>query len=405
MRYRLFIKLFLVLIYISYLPVFAIDENAITLDEGAEAPKTEKIKGYIEESPYLVNPKYRTKLEDRGIDIQSSYMTNSFVMRNRENHSTKGTYQGLYNLSVDLDSEKLNLYKGGKLHILYQVGNKGRNSMEFLNTYSDMSSYDPMKSINQISELYYEQSIKEDLLNLKIGKQDANADFQALNTGFEFLNLSFSFIDNTPMPLFPSQQMGVRARIKLPKEIYIQNGFYDGNLKIGAGPKSFFTGENDYLNMTEIYKLTDFKGKEGKYLVGDWIKTSDKTNYGFYAGFEQKLTDRFEDKSGGLTAFGQFGYGRNSINDVPYYAGGGFVFKGITKKRKEDSVGIAFGWHQFNETLHNTEHKTAEKVIELFYKIKLTEFLYIQPDIQYIMKPSGSEKDAFALGLRTCITF
>ena len=395
----------MVLIYISYLPVFAIDENAITLDEGAEAPKTEKIKGYIEESPYLVNPKYRTKLEDRGIDIQSSYMTNSFVMRNRENHSTKGTYQGLYNLSVDLDSEKLNLYKGGKLHILYQVGNKGRNSMEFLNTYSDMSSYDPMKSINQISELYYEQSIKEDLLNLKIGKQDANADFQALNTGFEFLNLSFSFIDNTPMPLFPSQQMGVRARIKLPKEIYIQNGFYDGNLKIGAGPKSFFTGENDYLNMTEIYKLTDFKGKEGKYLVGDWIKTSDKTNYGFYAGFEQKLTDRFEDKSGGLTAFGQFGYGRNSINDVPYYAGGGFVFKGITKKRKEDSVGIAFGWHQFNETLHKTEHKTAEKVIELFYKIKLTEFLYIQPDIQYIMKPSGSEKDAFALGLRACITF
>ncbi len=405
MLYRFYLKLFLVLIYISFLPVFAIDESVITLDEGAEVPKIEKIKGYIEESPYLVNPKYRTKLEDRGIDIQSSYMTNSFVTRNRENRATKGTYQGLYNLSVDLDSEKLNLYKGGKLHILYQVGNKGRNSMEFLNTYSDMSSYDPMKSINQISELYYEQSFKDDILNLKIGKQDANADFQALGTGFEFLNLSFSFIDNTPMPLFPSQQTGIRARIKLPKEIYIQNGFYDGNLKIGAGPKSFFTGENDYLNMTEIYKLTDFKGKEGKYLIGDWIKTSDKTNYGFYAGFEQKLTDRFEDKSGGLSVFGQFGYARNSINDVPYYAGGGFVFKGITKKRKDDSVGIAFGWHQFNKILHKTEHATAEKVIELFYKIKLTEFLYIQPDIQYIMKPSGSEKDAFAFGLRTCITF
>ena len=403
MRYKF--GLFFIFLYFLHFSTFAIDESVITLDESAEAPKIEKIKGYIEESPCLVNPKYRTKLEDRGIDIQSSYMTNSFVMRNRENHTTKGTYQGLYNLSVDLDSEKLNLYKGGKLHILYQVGNKGRNSMEFLNTYSDMSSYDPMKSINQISELYYEQSLKDDILNLKIGKQDANADFQALGTGFEFLNLSFSFIDNTPMPLFPSQQMGIRARIKLPKEIYIQNGFYDGNLKIGAGPKSFFTGENDYLNMTEIYKLTDFKGKEGKYLIGDWIKTSDKTNYGFYAGFEQKLTDRFEDKSGGLSAFGQFGYARNSINDVPYYAGGGFVFKGITKKRKDDSVGIAFGWHQFNKILHKTEHATAEKVIELFYKIKLTEFLYIQPDIQYIMKPSGSEKDAFAFGLRTCITF
>ena len=55
--------------------------------------------------------------------------------------------------------------------------------------------------------------------------------------------------------------------------------------------------------MTEIYKLTDFKGKEGKYLIGDWIKTEEKENYGIYAGFEQKLTDRFEDKSGGLSLF------------------------------------------------------------------------------------------------------
>ena len=75
------------------------------------------------------------------------------------------------------------------------------------------------------------------------------------------------------MPLFPSQQMGVRARLKLPKNIYIQNGFYDGNLKAGSNPKGFFTGENNYLNMTEVYKLTNFRGKEGKYLIGGGIKT------------------------------------------------------------------------------------------------------------------------------------
>ncbi len=406
----------LILLYILILPVFAIEEDVILLDENAEIPKAEKIRGYIQKSPYLLGDYkgLRTKLQEHGIDIQSSYMTNSFVMRSREKRITKGTYQGLYNLSVDLDSEKLNLYKGGKLHVLYQVGNKGLSSPDFLNTYSDMNSYNPMKSINQISELYYEQSIKDDLLNIKFGKQDANVDFQALDTGFEFLNLSFSFIDNTPMPLFPSQQMGVRARIKLPKEIYIQNGFYDGNLKIGATPKSFFTGKNNYLNMTEIYKLTDFKGKEGKYLIGNWIKTgkyesyknsTEHNNYGFYAGFEQKLTNRFEDKSGGLSIFGQFGYAKNSINDVPYYGGGGLVFKGITSKRKDDSIGIAFGWHQFDKILHKVQNKTAESVIELFYKIKITEFLYIQPDVKYIIKPSGNKKNAFALGLRSCVIF
>ncbi len=402
-----------------FIQSFAIEEDAILLEDAPELSKKdsfESIKGYVNESDYLLGDYkgIRTKVQEHGIDIQSSYMTNAFAMRNRNNRTSKGTYQGLYNLSLDLDSEKLKLYKGGKFHILYQVGNRGINSMQFLNTYSDMSSYDPMKSINQISELYYEQSIKDDLLNIKFGKQDANADFQALNTGFEFLNLSFSFIDNTPMPLFPSQQMGVRTRLKIAENTYIQNGFYDGNLTIGANPKSFFTGKNHYFNMTELYKETNFKGKEGKYLIGNWIKTgkyeaynnsSHHNNYGFYAGFEQKLTDRFEDKSGGLSLFSQFGYARNSINDVPYYYGGGLVFKGITKKRKDDSIGLAYGWHQFDKALHKIENRTAEQVIELFYKIKLTNFLYIQPDIQYIIKPSGNEKNAFALGLRSCITF
>ena len=166
--------------------------------------------------------------------------------------------------------------------------------------------------------------------------------------------------------------------------------------------------------MTEIYKLTNFNGKEGKYLIGDWIKTgkyesykgsAERNNFGLYAAFEQKLINRFEDNSGGLSIFSQFSYARNSINDVPYYYGGGFVFKGISKSRKDDSIGLAFGWHQFDKELHKTNNQTAEKVLELFYKIKLTNFLYIQPDLQYIIKPSGNEKNAFALGVRSCIVF
>lgn len=407
------IKLILTILLFIPLCASAVEEIVLNKDKTKENEKF-SIETFIHQ-PYLFSFRnYRTKLEEKGIDFQSSYIIDTFAINNKSKHIKKGTYQGLYNLSLDLDSEKMKLYKGGKFHILYQVGNKGINSMEFLNSYSDLSSYDPMKSINQISELYYEHSFKDDLFNIKIGKQDANADFQTLDNGFEFLNLSFSYIDNTPMPLFPGQQMGVRVRLKLPSEIYIQNGFYDGNLKIGAAPKSFFTGENNYLNMTEIYKITHFKGKEGKYLIGNWIKTGkydsykdsiERNNYGFYAEFEQKFTDRFEDKSGGLSIFSQFGYSRGNINDVPYYYGAGLIFKGITEKRKEDFIGLAFGWHQFNRYLHRIENNTAEKVIELFYKIKLTEFFYIQPDVQYIIKPYGRLKNSYSLGFRSCIVF
>ena len=81
------------------------------------------------------------------------------------------------------------------------------------------------------------------------------------------------------------------------------------------------------------------------------------------------------------------------------------VLKGVTEKRKGDEIGIALAWHQFDKQLHRLEHKTAEKVIEVFYKIKLTEFLYIQPDFQYIIKPGGNQKDSFAIGIRSGIVF
>ncbi|MCR4881254.1 MAG: carbohydrate porin [bacterium] len=369
----------------------------------------------IKQSPYLFDYKgLRGELEAKGINIQSSYLIDSFVMRNRSKRSAKGTYQGLYNLSLELDTEKLNWYKGGRFFILYQVGNSGINSMDYLGTYSDVNSFDPMRSINQISELYYEHSFKDDLFNIKVGKQDANMDFQALDTGFNFLNLAFSFIDNTPMPLFPSQQMGVRARVKFPHDIYVQNGFYDGNLAIGANPKSFFTGSNNYFNISEVYKQTNIGGKEGKYLVGSWIKTGKydafsgsekRNNYGIYGGIDQKIINRFEDKSGGVNLFGQFGYARRGINDVPYYFGVGAVLNGVTQKRKKDAIGIAFGWHQFDKQLKKAENMTSEKVIELFYKIQLTNFLYIQPDFQYIIKPGGNTKDSFAIGIRSGIAF
>ena len=78
---------------------------------------------------------------------------------------------------------------------------------------------------------------------------------------------------------------------------------------------------------------------------------------------------------------------------------------GVSEKRKGDAIGVAFGWHQFDKELRDLDNSKSEKVIELFYKIKLAEFLFVQPDIQYIIKPSGNEKNALAVGLRSCIVF
>ncbi len=368
-------------------------------------------ENYVSNSEYLTGDlyKFRSNLEENGINFQSNYMTNSFIMRKGEMNKKKGTYQGLLNVSVELDTEKMNLYKGGKIFALYQLGNKGLGSPEYFNSYSYINSYDPIENINQLSELYYEHSFYNDRFNIKIGKQDANIDFQALENGFKFLNLSFSYIPNTPMPLFPCQQTGARARLKLSDNWYFQGGFYDGGLEIGANPKGFFNGKNGYFNIVETYYLTNVKGKKGKYMLGSWLKTKDSenfnNNYGFYGGFEQKLFSKKDNQDGGLSTFAQFGYANDNINSVPYYGGVGFVYRGIGKTRINDEAGVGFAWHQFSHSLKTLNNQTSEKVIECFYKIQLTKFLYLQPDFQYIIRPNGNMKNSVAVGLRTCVTF
>ena len=46
-----------------------------------------------------------------------------------------------------------------------------------------------------------------------------------------------------------------------------------------------------------------------------------------------------------------------------------------------------------------------ESIVETFYKVQLTPWFFLQPDAQFIIHPDGKNKNAFAMGLRTFITF
>lgn len=387
-------------------------------------PEATRLSSYLQESDYLTGDWLgaRTYLEDHGVDIQSSLIMNPMVFGQGrgETRRGKGAYQSVFILSTELDTEKMGLYKGGKFFIEYMAGNKGTSPTDYLGSYSYINAYDPGEKMNQISQLYYEHTFKDDLFSLKIGKQDAGYDFQFLENGTMFLNASYYFIPNSPIPIYPAPQMGARAKLKVTENVYVQAGIYDGETKLGAGPKGFFTGDKGYVTLAETYWLPDFKGYEGKYMVGSWLQSGGSQggfenlrnpdsvknyNHGAYFGFEQKAFHIFEDKSGGLSLFGQFGYAPDDINEVPYYSSLGLVWKGVTKERKEDSIGLALAWHQYSNILKNLENKTGEKVAELFYRFKVTNFLYIQPGIQYIIRPGGNGEGSFALGARTELKF
>ena len=79
---------------------------------------------------------------------------------------------------------------------------------------------------------------------------------------------------------------------------------------------------------------------------------------------------------------------------------GDIVYRGLISCRDEDVIGAGVAWARLNRS--GTLQETA---IELFYKARITPWMSLQPDLQYIVSPSGIHRDALAVGLGFEVAF
>lgn len=360
----------------------------------------------------------RPVLEDHGVTINSSLLYSPSMKTGGGAYGeNSGKGYSLFNLSVTVDTEKAGLWKGGTFYTLYQR-KAGYGPSGPTGAMGDWMNYDGWegRQINQISECWYQQKFFDNKIRLKMGKQDANADFGYLNSGWDFMNLAFSVNPTIPMPTYPDQSaFGFVAEINPKEWLSIRNGIY-----------SKF---NVPFNISEIEVKPVIKGLPGRYSIGAW-EMSDSNgmsvsgglspdgsvytnnfnrNFGAYAQFEQmvyKENKKDENDMQGLIAFGQFGVSPTNRNDMCRYAGGGLHYKGLIPKRDNDKIGIAIANGTFAQRLGDiTSQVGDETAIEVFYRFQVTPWFYLQPDVQFISNPSGMYPNSMAFGLRSVITF
>jgi len=128
-------------------------------------------------------------------------------------------------------------------------------------------------------------------------------------------------------------------------------------------------------------------------------------NIGLYLVLDQELyiEDRAEeDFFQGLGAFFQFSWAPDNRNEVTRYTGGGLTYTGPFSGRDNDVMGLGFARAVFSSNLPDSTHETS---IELFYKYWITRWMFLQPDVQYIINPNGLLDDALAIGIRAEIAF
>ena len=130
--------------------------------------------------------------------------------------------------------------------------------------------------------------------------------------------------------------------------------------------------------------------------------------------FKQPVTAAVKPSEQGLYFFSFLNFAPQYDNVLPLYFHTGLVYKGLIPSRDKDQLGVAFGFGEYsNDLLQVRENagsslqQTTEAVLEGDYRVQLTKFAYVQPFVQYLIRPNGAGlvENATILGVHMGVTF
>jgi porin len=277
------------------------------------------------------------------------------------------------------------------------------------------------------SRFIYELVVKQQFgdFNLSLGLHDLNTEFMTSEYAGNYINSSFGIYPvislNVPVSIFPVTSMGGiisynKKKIDLVAGIYNLNHEYIEEEEFNIDNHLYKKG---FLGVAELrYKLYTNNDLSGEYKIGGYFKdchhedeileladcTTEK-NYGLYFIGDQVLWSTPRDFQLGL--FTQLGFAPKETNYVPDYYGIGVSIKTSDKKYFPEFIGLAIasvGLNNYNEE-HIIQETPRETAIELSAKKELFGRITIQPDLQYIINPSGIYDNTFVGILRLQIDF
>lgn len=345
--------------------------------------------------------------------LHFDYVYTGAVFNNaRGGTRTKGAtaYNGLFEIGITADTEKLGLWKNGTFY-MHSLFSHGKNPSDYIGDYQEVSVI-AYETPAQVSEYWYQHSFFDGFMDVKIGKQDGAADFFFLESTSDFMNASATCVPTTGIPTAPDNAWGVATYINLTENFCFKMGFYDAN---GNANKFWMSETGDVYSAFQIdYHYSLFKHLPGMAYIGGWYNGAEHESHrhgrfvygthGYSIGFEQMIyRQHICDKNDlrGLTMFFQFSDSEEDQNELKGYWGLGFRWLGLFEDRPDDVFGFAINTARFSRGYKESEELRhgQEVAYELHYKMQLTDNVAVQPVFQYVVHPGGQFKNAFVPGL------
>ncbi|MEJ0019254.1 MAG: carbohydrate porin [Acetobacteraceae bacterium] len=409
----------------------------------------------------------RTALAEQGIVFSAAYTAE--VFGNVQGGIRRGaTYDGLFVPQIDVDLEKLVGWRGASMRASMLQGHGPSLAQGFVGNFLIMSGTVAVPPATRLYNLWLQQNLFDDLLSIRVGLMNVDAEFLTSQTAGLFLNSTFGWPGWTAVdlpgggPAFPLSAPGVRVKLQpAPEGSYLQAAVFSGDPTGHGGSNSlstsipsgtvvsfnggaFLIAEAGYaVNQTE-----DAKGPPVAFKLGGWYHTSRRFedqrfdtlgvslaspasngvprnhsgDWGIYAVADASL---YRTENGGLSAFARIAGSPGDRNLVSFYLDAGLAYKGLFPSRGDDTAGIGFGYARIGGNARGLDQDTRnfgspgfpirdqEMVLELSYQFQVTPWMTLQPDLQRVFHPGGNvqnpdgsiRRDALVLGLRSALTF
>lgn len=361
---------------------------------------------------------------------------------------------GNVDLMLTADMERLLGWSGGTL-FLHGLASHGDSISASVGDLQGVDNIEAPETV-RLYEAWYEHATPDGRLSLLFGLYDVNSEFDVLPAGGLFVHSAHGMGSalgtsgvNGPST-FPVTSLSARLHWKVTERAYLRAVVADGvpgdpldpegtHVDLDPDDGLFLAAEVGFYEVPseELRGRTRFVkddlpagerhyGYFGKYAVGVWGYTTDfdafpppdgvdplgrqRGTSGVYGLAEQTVYYEEEDPSQGLGAFLRLGVADDGGNVFDRYAGFGLVYRGPIPSRDDDQLGFAVAAARLGAearaTLGSPATEDWEVAYELTYRARVTPWLSVQPELQYVVHPGGDPlaDDALVVGLRAVVS-
>jgi len=391
----------------------------------------------------------RTILADQGYEFTFGY-TGQFAGTLHTEHKGNGSaYADQWTIGTKLNLEKILDWNDTEAEI--KITHRGGQS---LNQEADALSQKFFQTQEvygrgqtwRLTDFWIQKSFFDRHLDIKVGRYGIGGEFARADCLFQNLSLCGGQVSKGAGDQWydaPVSQWAMRIRYNLHPELYAQVGVFEQNPINGNA-----TNTTDGFNLStdgskgaiipvEVVwspkKAFEQLPLPAEYRLGYFYSTVDAKNVKYdytqsnlgqplndnyhknsvWASMKQQLTSKDGDNSRGLTVMGQaifFDDETSIYKDIQNIA---LVYKGLFANRPEDELGGGVARIHINSDAQKfkdsalTHGFNSEVNAEIYYGLKLRNWLMIKPNVQYIHNISAnpSNKSAWVGGVKFNMDF